>query len=105
MIFGNKSDIKEFNDLSNFYSKINEIIATDSFISKKDYDSLTKSISKSYNDLVTMEEQNVLLAWCKQKRVDIKKLRMYLDFYKNVDSLVKKHNDEYIKNHLKTDKE
>ena len=52
-----------------------------------------------------MEERKVLLSWCKQNKVDYKKMLQLLNKYKNCHSLIQKHNEDYLKKHLISDKQ
>ncbi|MCF0126598.1 MAG: UvrD-helicase domain-containing protein [Clostridia bacterium] len=103
-IFSQK-ETKEFNDLKSFFEKISELLNTDKYISKKDFLVFADSSNESYESLTLMDEKNVLSVWCKQNRIDIKTIKKYLDAYKSIELKVKEHNDLYVKDHLKTDKD
>jgi len=104
-LFGQR-ETKEFNDLKSFFEKTSELLsAYYKYISKKDFLFFANSSKESYESLTLMDEKNVLSAWCKQTRIDIKVLKKFLDAYKTIDNKVKEHNELFVKNHLKLDKE
>lgn len=103
-LFGQR-ETKEFNDLKSFFEKTSELLSADKYISKKDFLFFANSSKESYESLTLMDEKNVLSAWCKQNRIDIKVLKKFLDAYKTIDNKVKEHNELFVKNHLKLDKE
>ena len=103
-IFGQK-ETKEFNDLETFYQNISALLNADKYISKKDFLSFANSSRESYENLVLMDEKNVLSAWCKQNRIDIKTVKKYLEAYKSIELKVKEHNVLYLNNRLKIDKD
>lgn len=105
MGFGRKENVKEFDDLKNFYTQIMDILGNDSYISLKDYEKFVFLAKRSYEELTLMENKNVLLAWCKQNKIPIKDLRRYLNAFTSVKDIIKKHNEEYIERHLECDKE
>ena len=100
-----QKETKEFNGLRFFCEKTSELLNTDKFISRKDFLSFSNSSKESYENLALMDEKNVLSAWCKHNRIDIRTIRKYLDSYKTIENKIKEHNDLYVKNHLKLDKD
>lgn len=103
-LFGQK-ETKEYNDLNEFFEKTSELLSTDKYISKMDFISFANSSKESYESLNLMDEKNVLSAWCKQNRIDIKAIKKYLEAYKTIEVKIKEHNDLFVKNHLKLDKD
>ena len=99
-----KNNAKEFIDLENFDSFLDDLMNRDEYISRKLFLNLYKQLENTYNELALLEERDVLQTWCKSNKVDYKQLIALLSTYKNAFQLVKKHNDEYIKKHLISDK-
>lgn len=105
MGFFSKNDVQEFKQLATFSDFIDLLISKDHYLSRKEYYTEFSSLSETVNKLILMESENVLLAWCKQNRVDYKKLKFLVQKYNETERLVQKHNDEYVSRHLKADKE
>lgn len=100
-----KNDVQEYKQLEEFSNFLDKLINGDEYISRKEYLDSFNSLSATIDDLSLMEERQVLLAWCKQNRVDYKALQLLVTKYKNCHSIIKKHNDEYLKKHLVVDKQ
>lgn len=99
-----KNDVHEYKQLDIFSGFLDDLSNKDGYISRKEYLETYSGLSSIVDELTLMEERKVLLAWCKQNRVDYKKLLQLINKYKNCHSLLKKHNDEYLKRHLVIDK-
>lgn len=99
-----KNEAQEYINLSSFSDFIDSLLLKDSFISRKEYFSEFSELNETINKLVLMEKENVLLAWCRQNRVDYKKLKSLIEKYTSTPETVKKHNNEYVSRHLKSDK-
>jgi DNA helicase-4 len=100
-----KNEAKEYKDLDAFGVFLDSLMSSDEFISRKAYLSSYNVLFDTYSELSLLEERNVLQAWCKSNKVDYKKLLQLLNKYKNIHQLVKKHNDEYVRKHLNSDKQ
>ena len=99
-----KNDAKEYKDLHSFGDFLDSLLLRDEFISRKAFLNLYNSLKTTYDELALLEEREVLQAWCKSNKVDYKQLINLLNKYKEIHTLVKKHNDEYLKRHLASDK-
>lgn len=95
---------KEVEDIETFEKCFEELLVDDKYVSRKDLLSLVEGIQKSIDELELMREKNVLLAWGKQNKVNCKEITKALDLYKNIEKLVRKHNENYVNRHLKEDK-
>lgn len=98
-----KNDTKEFKQLKAFSDFLDSLFNKDSYISRKKYLKEFNELASSVDELNLMEERKVLLAWCKQNKIDYKKLLQLINEYKTCHSLVKKHNDEFLRKHLSSD--
>ena len=76
MGFFSKNDIREYKDLECYCAFLDSLILKDSYISRKDYLSESKKLDDTYSKLSLMDKENVLIAWCKQNKVDYKKLKL-----------------------------
>ena len=99
-----KNNCDEFILLEKYSEFLNALLAKDDYISKKNYSSESSKVIDVFNKLSLMEKENVLLAWCKQNKVDYKKIKALMETFSKTSSLVKKHNELYVSNHLKNDK-
>lgn len=104
-LFGYKNNKNEFIVVEFFCKQIDLLLNLDKYISKKDYLSFYNETLDVYKDLTLMEEKLVLKEWCKKNSIDYKLLNKYLDKFARTEELIKKHNNEFIDNHLKLDKE
>ena len=100
-----KNDVQEFKGLVSFSDFIDELVLNDRYLSRKEYYSEFLNLKEVVNKLVLMDNENVLLAWCKQNRADYKKLKLLIRKYNETEIIVKEHNDEFVSNHLKSDRE
>lgn len=103
-LFGNKNKIKEYVEFEKFSNDFDCILSMDKYISKSDYLCMHENLLGSYQTLKVMIDQEVFYDWCKNKKVDYKSFIKLIDKYKNVENIVKAHNEKFISNHLKTDK-
>lgn len=101
----NKNNIEEYKQLENYCSFLDSLLSNDDYISRKDYLNNQKELSGTFDKLSLMDKENVLAAWCKQNKVDYKKIKTLMDKYSKTSVLIKKHNEDYVANHLKSDKE
>lgn len=103
-IFGGKNKIKEYIEFENFSNDFDELLSKDKYISKRDYSHLREKLLNSYNMLQVMIDQEVFYDWCKNKKVEYKSFIKLIDKFKNIEEIVKSHNEKFINNHLKIDK-
>lgn len=105
ILFGYKNNTEEYKRLESFYIQMNNLLDSDKYISKKDYLNIYNSNKEIYEKLTLMNDENVLVSWCKQNKTNYKKLFSLLEFYKNIESSVNSHNEDYLNKHLVKDKE
>lgn len=104
-LFGTKNKAKEYVDFDSFNKSIALLLNQDKYISKKEYKELYNSLFNTYNNLKVMMEQNILYEWCKKNKVDYRGFSNLIEKYENIDKIVDIHNEEFVSNHLKKDKE
>ena len=104
-LFGNKNKIKEYVEFEKFSNDFDCFLSMDKYISKRDYLCLQEKLLDSYETLKVMIDQEVFYDWCKNKKVEYKSFIKLIDKYKNIEDVVKKHNEKFVSNHLKVDKE
>ncbi len=103
-LFGYKNNVEEFKSLEAFTNEINNLLNLDKYISVKEYINFLESNKEFYEKLLLMENEKVLASWCKKNKTDYKKLLSYCNKYKNIKSIIKEHNDNFINKHLVVDK-
>lgn len=84
--------------------KLKEFLSVDAFISNKDKMNFLKNI-EDYNELIHLYESDNLEKYCSDNNLDFKIYNDYVINLSNFDELIKKHNDNYVKEHLKSDSE
>ena len=100
-----KNDSIEYKNLENYAQFIDTLLSLDEYISRKNYISKKDELSKQIDEFKLMDEKGVLVNWCKNNKTDYKKLKALINSYNDTEKLIKKHNEEYVKNHLVKDKE
>lgn len=100
-----KNDNLEYMTLNEFKININKLLISDKYISKKDYVSFCEANKSTYDKLMLMEKESVLLTWCKKNKVDYNLLKKLITYYEESENNIKEHNDKYINDHLVLDKE
>ena len=100
-----KNEAQEYINLASFNDFIESLLLKDRYISRKEYFTEFSKLKETVDKLVLMEKENVLLAWCKQNKVDYKKLKDLINKYENTPETIKKHNNEYVSSHLRSDRQ
>lgn len=104
-LFGYKNNSEEYMKLESFVNNCDSLLATDSFISVKAYFLIYESISELINKLKLMEDEQILSEWCKKQKTDYKKLTSMMAYYDSFKDKIKKHNDNFVSKHLRSEKE
>ena len=100
-----KNDSIEYKKLDDYAHFIDELLSLDEYISRKNYFNRKDELSKIIDEFKLMDEKGVLVNWCKNNKTDYKKLNILIKSYNDTDKLIKKHNEDYVNNHLKSDKQ
>lgn len=100
-----KNDSIEYKELETYSLFLKDILSRDQYISRKEYLEKYNSLSDTINRFDTFEKDNVLIDWCKKNKTDYKKVLVLIDTYKNTEKVIQNHNDYYVNNHLKIDKD
>lgn len=104
-LFGYKNDTKEYISMKEYYDYINSILSKDIFISKRDYLSIWTKNKIYFDTLKSMKDNNVLIDYCKKNKLNYKELLKYIDVFSNVDEIINNHNESFLTNSLKMEKE
>ena len=78
ILFRYKNNTEEYKRLEFFYIQMNNLLDNDKYISKKDYLNIYNSNKEIYKKLTLMNDENVLVSWCKQNKTNYKKLFSFL---------------------------
>lgn len=105
LFFKEKNDSFEYLSLDNYKKNIDKLFSMDDYISKKEYKVFYDSNKEVYEKLSLMENESVLESWCKKNRTDYSQLKSLLSFYENTEKNIEIHNEQFIKNHLVSDKD
>ena len=100
-----KNEVEEYKRLETYSVFLDSLLTKDDYVSRKDYLLESNALNDIYDKLSLMDKENVLVAWCKQNKVDYKKIKSLMDRYSKTETLIKKHNEEYVLRHLKSDKD
>ena len=105
MHFRKKIDSKEYEILKKYSQFLKTTLLSDAYISKKDYIYKKDEISNVVKELLFLDKKSLLVTWCKNNKTSYKKLKILIAEYCNTETLIEQHNTEYVKIHLKTDKD
>jgi len=87
-------------NVDNFLSFFNRLNNQDEFLSKKTYESLLVSNEKHYNTVLSLIETNMIETYCRDNNYSVNNLKRYIDYHKNFENYVSKHNDRWLKSML-----
>ena len=86
----------------NNIEKLNQFLNQDSFISVKEKNLFLEEI-EGFLFLEEFNNEENLIKYCNQNNYDVLVVNEYLEKLKDIDSLVKKHNNEFVDKHLNID--
>lgn len=106
-IFGPRfrDDDPNFLARKSFYDSIGTLLASDSFVSKKQYLPLVKKCESSFATFKTLDSNNTLNYWGKKTKTDLSLLKLYLYAYEHVEDNIKRHNKQFVSHHLTEDED
>ena len=105
MLFKKKNNSIEYRNLEKYKNLIIELTKNDRYISKKQYINYFNELKETYEKLLLMEQESVLLPWCKKQKINYSDLKKLIEFYDNTYSFIQDYNDNFVKKHMITDKE
>lgn len=116
-IFGNKSknetpqnNSAEHSAMMAFKSDLDSLLKADRFIAKRDYFPLLEPYKELFEQFQTLKKSKALAYFCDNNGIELANVEDFLKSYedicaKNDSQIIKAHNDDFINNHLKSDKE
>ena len=116
-IFGNKNKTDE--ELNNsaelsillaFESDLKKLLDADRFIARRDYNPILQTYKDSYEKYHTLRVSKTLAYFCETNSIEFQRVEEFIESYKDLLSkdtpkVIKAHNDDYICNHLQSDKD
>lgn len=91
--------------LMKFSAAINDLLQEYRYIAKSEYIGLQKKFEETEKYFQVLEDSGMLSDFCAKNHTSQEKVDEILAFYKNAESEIEKHNDIYISEALKKEKE
>lgn len=98
----NNSVVEEIN---RYKAEIEFFLHTNGYISVKDVLAFKERFSSFYQNLLIIEKNNLLVSYSKNNNIKEVEVTAFLDIIRNLDDFVNKHNEDFIQNSMKTEKE
>ena len=100
-----KNDDKLFLSLKDFYETIGKLLTEDKYISRKEYIRFCNEKANDFDNVITLRNNNTLNYWCKNTKSDPSLIDKFIYSYQNIQSIIEKHNKQFMERHLAKDKE
>ena len=101
----------EHKQLVKFYQELKGLLSKDKYLAVSDYYNLLPEFADLFSFFSTQKKAGTLSYYCTQNEIQEKWAERFLDYYADIDDfrdapvLIDKHNKEFLKRHLETDKE
>lgn len=111
LISSNRITHKLYSGIFVFNNKIEELLKQDSFIARSDYKNLIVEYKDLYDSILNFYNNNLISDFSKKYNIKISEINRFSNLYKEIQDLkkesptIKKHNEEYIKKHLDSQKQ
>lgn len=111
LISSNRITHKLYSGIFVFNNKIEELLKQDSFTARSDYKNLIVEYKDLYDSILNFYNNNLISDFSKKYNIKISEINRFLNLYKEIQDLkkesptIKKHNEEYIKKHLDSQKQ
>ena len=100
-----KNDDKLFLSLKDFYETIGKLLTEDKYISRKEYIRFCNDKANDFDNVITLRNNNTLNYWCKTTKSDPSLIDKFIYSYQNIQSIIEKHNKQFMERHLAKDKD
>lgn len=94
----------EISNLIKFLKFKNNIFSTEKYIARSEVKHIVESQKDNYIFFKRLNSSNDLFSYCKKYSFNIHNVTMYLELYEKFYDILKKRNDDYIKNKLISEK-
>lgn len=91
--------------LYEFYDFINKLLSSNSYIAKSDYLRKVESAKETINYFNQLQSDNLLSDFCKKNKISSDKILSVIETYSDITNLIKTHNENFIAEKLKTEKD
>ena len=94
-----------------FNTEFAELLSGDSFIARSDYKYFISEYQEEYKFFCSIVEANILEDYIGKNNLDIAQIKSFITLYKEIQDItkesatIKKHNAQFVANHIKSEKE
>lgn len=95
--------------LTNFEYQMNELLSKDTFIAQSDIHQYISEYANLYKQSKLLKDTDTLSYFCRDRKIPIESFEHFMSLYEDLQnekgsSIICKHNDIFIEEHLKSDK-
>ncbi len=83
-----------------FNKKFGELLAKDDYISVRDYSFLVEQFSEANKAFITINDSDLLSAYCKKNKIKLDFIKAFLNSFKNLKNIISSHNKEFVESSL-----
>ena len=106
-----KTSFPEFAQAENFNFELQKLLSLDSYLARSNYAYLIDKYKSTYDFFNNNKKANTLQYYCKTNKLNESIVVSFLSNYENIldlksgSKIIEEHNENYIKNHLASDKQ
>ena len=106
-----KTSFPEFAQAENFNFELQKLLSLDSYLARSNYAYLIDKYKSTYDFFNNNKKANTLQYYCKTNKLNESIVISFLNNYENIldlkngSKIIEEHNENYIKNHLASDKQ
>ena len=106
-----KTSFPEFTQAENFIFELQKLLSLDSYLARSNYAYLIDKYKSTYDFFNNNKKANTLQYYCKTNKLNESIVVSFLNNYENIldlksgSKIIEEHNENYIKNHLASDKQ
>ncbi len=106
-----KTSFPEFTQAENFNFELQKLLSLDSYLARSNYAYLIDKYKSTYDFFNNNKKANTLQYYCKTNKLNESIVISFLNNYENIldlksgSKIIEEHNENYIKNHLASDKQ
>lgn len=101
----NSTNFEKYNTLKEISSLLKNLLESNSYIPKSSYSNKLKEAHDSIEYFNILKSSEMLEDYCNKNAYDYKQVNSILNGINRIESYVKNHNNNYISNHLVSDKD
>ncbi len=96
---------EDVKNIENFNNDLKNLIESNNYVSRKNYEFLFPKYEKSHNSLAAIKNAELLKSYCKKNRLSENLILDFLSNYKNLKSIIDNRNKSFVEFKLKSEKE